>query len=62
VSTCFALWVNRDGSRDWDGPFAGNTPAREAVPVTATASVILTPVPMTPAEYREAMPIMEAGQ
>lgn len=59
----FALWTdNIFGSPFWEGPFDTVEQARAAVPANAAASVITSPIPMTPAEKREALPILERAR
>jgi hypothetical protein len=56
----FVLWTGPGNEMCWDGPFDEIDHARAAMPDNATASVITVPLrAMTPAEKREAMPILE---
>jgi hypothetical protein len=55
----YALWLTRDGRREFDGPFDTDTEARQAMPGTAQASLVTRPVPMTFGEYLDALPILE---
>lgn len=54
----FALWLNRDGSKCWDGPFLTIAGARQAVPRGVAGSLVVNPLAMTPGEKLEALALL----
>jgi hypothetical protein len=58
----YMLWDGPDG-KGWSGPHSEIDDAKRAVPDSATASMLATPlIAMTPSEKREALPILKGRQ
>lgn len=62
---CYALWVDRHGRKTFEGPFRDNTAAQayldKVIDKSGGSMLVNDNFPRTPAEHREALPIMEEG-
>jgi hypothetical protein len=63
---CYALWRDKSGQRRWKGPFEGNAAAQDYLGSVADKSggslVLSDRMPRTPAEVREALPLLKQEQ
>jgi hypothetical protein len=63
MSTCYALWVNRNGQHLWDGPFDGNKAAQarlsQILDKSGGSLVTTTLAGYRPSEIRTAGPLLK---